>query len=74
MPGLVPESWPDLIGTELQAAVQTIHEERPDIRIARVLLLQQQPSHRHKIKNVSFTTTPGVPNTWVVVAPAPYIG
>ena len=76
MPGPVPESWPGLIGTELNAAVQIISQERPDIRIARVLPPGEAPSPppQDQERVIIYNGVGPAPNTYVVVAPAPYIG
>ncbi|XP_073356843.1 uncharacterized protein [Aegilops tauschii subsp. strangulata] len=76
MPGPVPESWPGLVGTELNAAVQIIHQERPDIRIARVLPPGEAPSPppQDQERVIIYNDVGPVPNTWVVVPPAPYVG
>lgn len=76
MPGTVPQSWPDLIGFELNAAVQIISNERPDIRIARVLPPGEAPSPppQDQVRVIIYNNVGPLPNTYMVVAPAPYIG
>lgn len=76
MPGPVPESWPDLIGKELNTAVEIISKERPDVRIARVLPPGQAPSppRPDQVRVIIYNDVGPLPNTWMVVAPAPYIG
>jgi hypothetical protein len=76
MPSTVPESWPGLIGFELNAAIQIISNERPDVRIARVLPPGRAPSPppQDQVRVIIYNTAGPVPDTWMVVAPAPYIG
>ncbi|KAF7075551.1 hypothetical protein CFC21_094873 [Triticum aestivum] len=76
MPGPVPDSWPCLIGTELNAAVRIISRERPDIRIARVLPPGEPPSPppQDQVCVIIYNNVGPLPNTLVVVPPAPYIG
>ncbi|CAL4987439.1 unnamed protein product [Urochloa decumbens] len=76
MPGTVPESWPDLIGFELNAAVQIISKERPDVRIARVLPIGEVPSPppQDQVRVIIYNDVGPLPNTWMVAPPAPYIG
>ena len=76
MPGPVPQSWPDLIGMELNTAVEIISRERPDVRIVRVLPPGEAPSPppRDQVRVIIYNNVGPVPNTWMVVAPAPYIG
>jgi len=76
MPGPVPQSWPDLIGMELNTAVQIISRERPDVRIARVLPRGEAPSPppRDQVRVIIYNDVGPLPDTWMVVPPAPYIG
>ncbi|KAF7087364.1 LOW QUALITY PROTEIN: hypothetical protein CFC21_090562 [Triticum aestivum] len=74
MPGPVPESWPGLIGVEVNAAVQIISRERPDIRIARVLPPGEAPSPppQDQVRVIIYNDVSQ--GRYVVVPPAPYIG
>ncbi|MBC2899650.1 hypothetical protein CFC21_112470, partial [Triticum aestivum] len=57
MPGPVPESWPGLIGTELNAAVQIILRRGQISELPEYSLQERLHPHRHKTKNaLSFTT------------------
>ncbi|KAF7019642.1 hypothetical protein CFC21_032798 [Triticum aestivum] len=76
MPGPVPESWPGLIGIEVNAAVQIISRERPDIRIARILPPGEAPSPppQDQVRVIIYNDVSQGPDRYVVVPPAPYIG